>query len=140
MTNFSKDELTQSSEAKADSGSFYLTYPLRSNYLLGGIKTKTFLSQEAGRHITWHMRAIAGVASWCGITVGHRGAVPWCGIVVRYPGAVPSWSWCKNIRLLSTFANMVYQTHLPTEAEADTSSDWDHLHAGTGAGVSLDRS
>ena len=80
---------------------------------------------------------------WCGIVVryppvGHRGAVPWCGIVVRYPGAVPSWSWCKNIRLLSTFANMVYQTHLPTEADA--SSDWDHLHAGTGAGVSLDRS
>ena len=36
------------------------------------------------------MRAIAGVASWCGIPVGHRGAVPWCGIVVRYPGAVPS--------------------------------------------------
>ena len=136
MTNFSKDELTQSSEAKADSGSFYLTYPLRSNYLLGGIKTKTFLSQEGILHgtcvllLVWHRGAVP--------RVGHRGAVPWCGIVVRYPGAVPSWSWCKNIRLLSTFANMVYQTHLPTEADA--SSDWDHLHAGTGAGVSLDRS
>ena len=64
---------------------------------------------------------------WCGIVVRYPG---W-GIVVRYPGVV---SLCvtlvryprgrgaksKNIRLLSTFANMVYQTHLATEAEADT--------------------